>query len=84
MNFRSLIEAIFQEACRIQAEDQEICDELGRIGAELVQDQDVLITHCNAYIDSEPVWRIPSTTFESTLALSLRDQDAFDRGLGAG
>ncbi|MFT7616492.1 MAG: methylthioribose-1-phosphate isomerase [Planctomycetota bacterium] len=42
------VEAIFKEACQIQLEDQLICDELGRIGAELVKDQDVLITHCNA------------------------------------
>ena len=44
----------------------------------------LLVTHCNAHIDSDPVWQIPSEMFESTLAVYLRDQDAFDRGVGAG
>ena len=44
----------------------------------------LLVTHCNSHVDSDPVWRIPAETFEATLALCLRDQDAFDRGLGAG
>jgi hypothetical protein len=41
-------------------------------------------THCNAHSDEAPVWRISSGTFESVLALYQRDQDAFDRGVGAG
>jgi len=41
-------------------------------------------THCNAHSDEEPVWKISSGTFESVLALYQRDQDAFDRGVGAG
>jgi hypothetical protein len=44
----------------------------------------VLTTHCNAHTDDAPVWRISAETFESTLALYQRDQDAFDRGVGAG
>ena len=44
----------------------------------------VLVNHCNAHTDSEPVWQISPQTFESTLAVFLRDQDAFDRGMGAG
>jgi hypothetical protein len=40
--------------------------------------------HCNAHSDENPVWQISSGTFESVLALYQRDQDAFDRGLGAG
>jgi len=40
--------------------------------------------HCNAHSDENPVWRISSGTFESVLALYQRDQDAFDRGVGAG
>lgn len=44
----------------------------------------VLVNHCNAHTDSEPVWQISPQTFESTLAVYLRDQDAFDRGMGAG
>jgi hypothetical protein len=41
-------------------------------------------THCNAHSDENPVWQISSGTFESVLALYQRDQDAFDRGVGAG
>jgi hypothetical protein len=40
--------------------------------------------HCNAYSDENAVWQISSGTFESVLALYQRDQDAFDRGVGAG
>lgn len=43
----------------------------------------LLVAHCNAYTDASPVWRIPVERFESTLALYRRDQDAFDRGVGA-
>lgn len=44
----------------------------------------LIATHCNAHTDQNPQWKIASTLFESTLALNLRDQDAFDRGVGAG
>jgi hypothetical protein len=44
----------------------------------------VIAAHCNAHTDAEPSWTISATLYESTLALSLRDQDAFDRGVGAG
>ena len=44
----------------------------------------LLVTHCNSHVEGEPVWRVPAATFESTLALYRRDQDAFDRGVGAG
>ncbi|MEN6457645.1 MAG: hypothetical protein ABFC63_01835 [Thermoguttaceae bacterium] len=40
--------------------------------------------HCNAHTEEEPSWKISSSTFESVLALYARDQDAFDRGVGAG
>ncbi len=40
--------------------------------------------HCNSHSDENPVWQISSGTFESVLALYQRDQEAFDRGLGAG
>ena len=40
--------------------------------------------HCNAYTEEQPAWKISGATFESVLALYLRDQDAFDRGVGAG
>jgi hypothetical protein len=44
----------------------------------------LLTAHCNAHSDDNPVWQISNGTFESVLALYQRDQDAFDRGVGAG
>ncbi|WP_254507468.1 hypothetical protein [Anatilimnocola floriformis] len=44
----------------------------------------LLVSHCNAHTDETPVWQVSSSRFESELALSMRDQDAFDRGVGAG
>ncbi len=43
----------------------------------------VLVAHCNAYTDENPSWRISGEMFESQLALYRRDQENFDRGLGA-
>lgn len=43
----------------------------------------VLVTHTNAHTDDSPVWKISGETFESILALYRRDQEAFDRGIGA-
>ncbi len=40
--------------------------------------------HCNAHTEEQPAWQISASTFESALALYSRDQDAFDRGVGAG
>jgi hypothetical protein len=40
--------------------------------------------HCNAHTDENPAWQISSGTFEAVLAVYQRDQDAFDRGVGAG
>jgi hypothetical protein len=44
----------------------------------------LLVNHCNAHTDDAPVYKISPHLFESTLAIELRDQDAFDRGVGAG
>ncbi|WP_040353201.1 hypothetical protein [Blastopirellula marina] len=44
----------------------------------------LMVAHANAYTDQAPVWRVSSQTFDSTLAVYQREQDAFDRGLGAG
>ena len=41
----------------------------------------LLVSHCNAFTDANPVWQISGELFESTFALYSRDQDAFDRGL---
>jgi uncharacterized membrane protein len=38
--------------------------------------------HVNKHTDTEPVWKIPETLFESVLALYLRDRDAAERNLG--
>jgi hypothetical protein len=43
----------------------------------------LLTAHCNVHSDESPVWKVSSGTFESVLALYQRDQDAFDRGVGA-
>ncbi|MDP6555355.1 MAG: hypothetical protein QGG71_11875 [Pirellulaceae bacterium] len=43
----------------------------------------LLIAHCNAHLDHEPHYKISSNTFEPTLALYQREQEAFERGLGA-
>ncbi|MFM7845748.1 MAG: hypothetical protein ACKOU6_02470 [Planctomycetota bacterium] len=44
----------------------------------------LLINHCNSHTDDAPVWKIPLSAFDSTLAVYLREQDAFDRGVGPG
>lgn len=44
----------------------------------------LLVAHCNAHTDDKPIWEIPRETFEATLAVYRRDQDAVDRGLQAG
>jgi hypothetical protein len=43
----------------------------------------LLVAHCNAHSEESPVWRIPAALFEATLSVYRRDQDAFDRGVGA-
>lgn len=40
--------ALLAEACAIHAEDRAICHAIGRYGAELLQDQSGVLTHCNA------------------------------------
>ncbi len=42
------------------------------------------VAHLHAHTDENPSWKISGETFESALALYHRDQDAFDRGRGAG
>lgn len=44
----------------------------------------LIVEHCNAHTDDEPAWTVSSELFESTLAVYQRDQDQFDRGVGAG
>lgn len=44
----------------------------------------LIVDHCAAYTNQEPRWKITPERWEATLALYLRDQDNFDRGVGAG
>ncbi len=44
----------------------------------------LFVAHCNAHSEADPVWRVQPQTFETELALYLREQDAFERGVGAG
>ncbi len=43
----------------------------------------LFMAHANAHTMAQPSWKISAETFESTLALYERDQDAADRGIGA-
>jgi hypothetical protein len=44
----------------------------------------LMVAHCHAHTDNEPVWHVPQETFEATLSVYRRDQNAVDRGLRAG
>jgi len=41
-----------------------------------------LAAHCQQHVDTSPEWKVSPSTFETQLALSRRDQQAVDRGLG--
>ena len=45
---REIQERLLAEAKRIHAEDERLCRAIGEAGAELIQDGDVILTHCNA------------------------------------
>ncbi len=42
------LKILLAEAQRIETEDREMCAAIGRVGAELLQDGDSVLTHCNA------------------------------------
>ncbi|MCA9117752.1 MAG: hypothetical protein KDA79_21925, partial [Planctomycetaceae bacterium] len=44
----------------------------------------LLVDHCNRYTDESPSWKISRETLQSTVAVYSREQEAFDRGVGAG
>lgn len=44
----------------------------------------LLVDHCNRYTDESPRWQIGRETLQSTLAVYLRDLEAYDRGMGTG
>ena len=44
----------------------------------------LLVEHCHRYTDESPQWTINRETLQSSLAVYLRDLEAYDRGLGTG
>jgi hypothetical protein len=44
----------------------------------------LIVEHCNAHTDDKPVWRIGAGRFESVFGVYSRQQEAHDRGVGAG
>ena len=43
-----IVSALFEEAHEICDEDRRVCEALGEVGAELIQDGWTVLTHCNA------------------------------------
>jgi hypothetical protein len=41
----------------------------------------LLVAHCHAHTNEQPVYTIPVERFDTVLAVYRRDQEAFDRGL---
>ena len=48
LDITALKERLLQEALAIAEEDRRLCRAIGRNGAELLKDGDVVLTHCNA------------------------------------
>jgi hypothetical protein len=44
----------------------------------------LLVDHCSKYTEDEPKWTISRETLQSTLALFLKDLEAYDQGRGTG
>ncbi len=44
----------------------------------------LLVEHCGRYPEDNPRWEIGRETLQTTLALYMRDLEAFDRGAGTG
>ncbi len=44
----------------------------------------LLVEHCHRYTDESPKWLINRETLQSSLAVYMRDLEAYDRGLGTG
>ena len=44
----------------------------------------MLVEHCHRYTDESPRWQIGRETLQSTMAVYMRDLEAYDRGLGTG
>jgi hypothetical protein len=44
----------------------------------------LFIDHCSRYTEDNPSWKIQRDTMQSTLAIFMRDLDAYDQKLGTG
>ncbi len=44
----------------------------------------LLVDHCGRYTEEHPSWTVSRETLQATLAVYLRDLEAFDRGAGTG
>ncbi|SFH57909.1 MFS transporter [Planctomicrobium piriforme] len=44
----------------------------------------LFIDHCSKYTEDSPTWKIQRDTLQSTLAVFMRDLDAYDQKLGTG
>lgn len=44
----------------------------------------LVVEHCHRFTDESPQWKINRETLQSTLAVHMRDLEAYDRGLGTG
>ncbi|MCA9236748.1 MAG: hypothetical protein KDA44_14835 [Planctomycetales bacterium] len=43
----------------------------------------LLVAHCQDHVDTDPVWTIPASTFDTQLAVYRREQHAVDQGLAS-
>ncbi len=48
LNISDLKEVLLKEALKIQEEDNQLCHKIGRYGAALIKNGDLILTHCNA------------------------------------
>ncbi len=46
-NYHAVVERLWQEAEKIHDEDREMCRRIGESGADLIQDGNGILTHCN-------------------------------------
>lgn len=44
----------------------------------------LLVEHCHRYTDESPRWTVNRETLQASLAVYMRDLEAYDRGLGTG
>ncbi|HUQ70018.1 MAG TPA: hypothetical protein VM165_10870, partial [Planctomycetaceae bacterium] len=44
----------------------------------------LLVEHCNRFTESNPQWTISRETLHASMAVYLRDLEAYDRGMGTG